>query len=1583
MVHTRHSGDVEVNSPPTFLSLEDRKSRKTRSACADFEGHESDENGGVFQRKKRSVFDEKIVDTRLRPRTGPSRSYNYVFGDSSDDEMTSRRRSRMLSEEEYGVPRRKTQYRRIQSQSSDEEDQKERNHWRGTRSKPQTKEPSNPPEEDDDDDDDDEEEDGHPRGELDEDHDDEDLNNSAVRRSSRLKRKPHRFFGSLRKEEKDGAVGKFDKGKRSRSGENDNSGEEFEDMYSRVKRARTKKMDDDQQENSASNSDGTHDEKNDSGDETQQRRSYSLREHKPRTQRYIAPAIEGKKRTKQAIFHQDSPPPRRRVAKQAAYCSPAHRRPNIRKRQAFHGSSSSTSSDSSDSGTETSDEQRFSRRKAKSMAKARARICPLNFTADMASSNRMLKDRVRSGASLADVDPMEIDKSVTFDSVGGLHEHIMKLKEMVVFPLLYPEFYEKFKVAPSRGVLFYGPPGTGKTLVARALANECSRGAQKVAFFMRKGADCLSKWVGEAERQLRLLFDKAYEMRPSIIFFDEIDGLAPVRSSRQDQIHSSIVSTLLALMDGIDSRGEIVVIGATNRIDSIDPALRRPGRFDKEFHFPLPSLKDRKKILKIHTKEWIPSLRDDFLCELAEKCCGYCGADLKCLVTEATQNALRRRYPQIYTTSDKLQLDVASITLTASDFAMAITNIVPAAQRAAPNPVMALEASVRPLLTRALIRLERALGARFPFSKLTAGTGATRALQDGSSESPDMSGLIGDLPADEEENAPSIFMPTARGHRPHAQQAASAVSFLRSTSSLPLVFRPRILVSGESGEGQSVHLAPAALHLMEHLPVHTLNSATLFAASAKMPEEACAHVFHEAKRTAPSVIFIPYINELWGVVTDCLRVTFLTMVRSMNPSCPILILATCETTYTHLDEQLKELFSVSGGEVVEVDSPTREERHNFFHDLIMLHTMQAPPTHRQAARRALEALPKAPPPEPRRLTDKEQRQLKDSEEDTLRELRIFLRDILGKMGREKKFTIFTKPVDVEEVPDYYTIIKNPMDLSTMMSKIDLHRYYTAGAFMADIFLICSNALLYNPDRGPTDRGIRHRACALRDMAQALLKAELDPDFERLCQEIEQSRKTRGVDSSQSVPAYYHTQPVEKMPTAAGSAEVSKNAAAVCSQSSVPEGCRYSRRVRGLDADRTQPGKDAERMAQLEKSPLGKEEHGESAEKEHSSFTALSSVHQSGDAEKAEESSKKSPHPGSTLDSSSVSDKDVESAGAVQGDCACPSSLGKGPSPVHSGKTTKGSSDSKPSSAHRRASQRKRCPWLAPRRRRRHHSTPVHRHNLTNSVSDVELVELVTDEESMDAAETSPTTKQPEGWNSLPQSQEKHSLEPASVHVPSMVGKTRSGSDIIPTASQEQECGSKEQECGSKEQECGGKEQETARGAAGERREEGGGEGKPPRSVVRSLDMDLMVAHVDSGISSESNGDSRDSLDHNNSNRNPTTVESHVEDGSVASTSTSGSSTRTRSRAQNLLQLSALAVLEGEVGGQVVGDRDRLKGLLERVVQLTDAFTVERLQRLYSVLNCAIFTHRYNLHKEPLIQEMEAAVHKACQEWGSL
>ncbi|KAJ1473499.1 P-loop containing nucleoside triphosphate hydrolase protein, partial [Baffinella frigidus] len=179
------------------------------------------------------------------------------------------------------------------------------------------------------------------------------------------------------------------------------------------------------------------------------------------------------------------------------------------------------------------------------------------------------------------------------------------LKESVFIPLMYPEVFSKLGIEAPKGVLFHGPPGTGKTMLARALANSCGVGERKISFFMRKGADVLSKFVGETERQLRMLFDEASRLQPSIIFFDEFDGLAPVRSARQDYIHSSIVSTLLTLMDGLDKRGNVVLIGATNRPDSgYDTNQCEPGRgrFDREFYFPLPDAAARLKILEIYTK---------------------------------------------------------------------------------------------------------------------------------------------------------------------------------------------------------------------------------------------------------------------------------------------------------------------------------------------------------------------------------------------------------------------------------------------------------------------------------------------------------------------------------------------------------------------------------------------------------------------------------------------------------------------------------------------------------------------------------------------------------------------------------------------------------------------------------------------------------------------------------------------------------------------------------------------------------------------------------------------------------------------
>ncbi|KAM1646291.1 hypothetical protein ACFXTN_007339 [Malus domestica] len=254
-----------------------------------------------------------------------------------------------------------------------------------------------------------------------------------------------------------------------------------------------------------------------------------------------------------------------------------------------------------------------------------------------------------------------------WESVAGLQDVIGCMKEVVMLPLLYPEFFDSLGLTPPRGVLLHGYPGTGKTLVVRALIGACARGDKRIAYFARKGADCLGKYVGDSERQLRLLFQVAEKCQPSIIFFDEIDGLAPSRTRQQDQTHSSVVSTLLALMDGLKSRGSVVVIGATNRPDAVDPALRRPGRFDREIYFPLPSVEDRAAILSLHTQKWPKPVAGSILKLVASRTAGFAGADLQALCTQAAIISLKRNFPlqEVLSTAGKNASDHRRLSLPA------------------------------------------------------------------------------------------------------------------------------------------------------------------------------------------------------------------------------------------------------------------------------------------------------------------------------------------------------------------------------------------------------------------------------------------------------------------------------------------------------------------------------------------------------------------------------------------------------------------------------------------------------------------------------------------------------------------------------------------------------------------------------------------------------------------------------------------------------------------------------------------------------------------------------------------------------
>ncbi|KAF3691625.1 ATPase family AAA domain-containing protein 2 [Channa argus] len=856
--------------------------------------------------------------------------------------------------------------------------------------------------------------------------------------------------------------------------------------------------------------------------EEENQRRYDFRQRKT-VVRYQAPQDEPREPRKRSMYFKGhSSPTRRRFRfSSTAPRSPYNRRRTSlsiseRRRHAIHSSDSTSSS---------SDDEKFQRRRSKNRSRSINRCLPMNLVKEDLLG--IHKDRMKIGTSLADVDPMQIDKTVCFDSIGGLSRHISALKEMVVFPLLYPEVFERFRIQPPRGCLFYGPPGTGKTLVARALANECSQGERKVSFFMRKGADCLSKWVGESERQLRLLFDQAYQMRPSIIFFDEIDGLAPVRSSRQDQIHSSIVSTLLALMDGLDGRGEVVVIGATNRLDSIDPALRRPGRFDREFLFGLPDREARKDILKIHTRQWTPPLSDTFLRELADKCVGYCGADIKAVCSEAALCALRRRYPQIYSSTQKLVLDVNSISITNKDFMYAMSKMVPAAQRAVVSPAKALIPAICPLLSTALQNILHTVGRVFPH--------AEHGLRGKSEQDVACAMFDDDMMFSEDEDYEVFSTGNALNSQPKTTAANGVLNHRRSVMSQPTSYRPRLLLEGKPGSGQSSHLAPAVLHALEKFTVYTLDIAVLFGTSATAPEETCAQIFVEAKRTSPSILYIPHIGQWWETVGPTLRATFLSLLSSIPAFSPILLLATCNLPYDQLSMEVQELFQVEYGEVFHVKVPTSRERKNFFEDLILNQAAKPPMSKKKAVLHALEVLPVASPPPPRQLSEEEIQKLEEQEEHTLRELRLFLRDVTNRLSQDKRFKAFTKPVDLEEVPDYAEVIEKPMDLSTVLSKIDLHHYGTVKEFLQDVDLIWQNALEYNPDRDPSDRQIRHRACALKDTVHAIIRDELDEDFEKICEEIKASRNRRGCFTTRFAPSFYHVLP--KPPTDARTTDV--------------------------------------------------------------------------------------------------------------------------------------------------------------------------------------------------------------------------------------------------------------------------------------------------------------------------------------------------------------------------------------------------------------------------------------------------------------
>ncbi|MGI0021331.1 MAG: AAA family ATPase, partial [Nitrososphaeraceae archaeon] len=265
---------------------------------------------------------------------------------------------------------------------------------------------------------------------------------------------------------------------------------------------------------------------------------------------------------------------------------------------------------------------------------------------------------------------------VTYEDIGGLTDEIKKVREMIELPLRHPEIFEKLGIEAPKGVLLYGPPGTGKTLLAQAVANESN-----AHFISISGPEIMSKFYGESEARLREIFKEAREKSPSIIFVDEIDSIAPKREEVTGEVERRVVSQMLSLMDGLEARGKVIVISATNRPNAIDPALRRPGRFDREIEIKVPNKRGRLEVLQVHTRN-MPLNADIDQDRIAAVTHGFVGADLEYLCKEAAMKCLRRLLPELNLGDEKLAPEVLNkLVVTMADFQNAIREIAPSAMR--------------------------------------------------------------------------------------------------------------------------------------------------------------------------------------------------------------------------------------------------------------------------------------------------------------------------------------------------------------------------------------------------------------------------------------------------------------------------------------------------------------------------------------------------------------------------------------------------------------------------------------------------------------------------------------------------------------------------------------------------------------------------------------------------------------------------------------------------------------------------------------------------------------------------------------
>ena len=670
-----------------------------------------------------------------------------------------------------------------------------------------------------------------------------------------------------------------------------------------------------------------------------------------------------------------------------------------------------------------------------------------------------------------------------FVGVAGLEGHLKSLEEMVLLPLKHPNLYASLGVAPPRGVLFHGPPGTGKTLLARQLAEACSaelvaqrkagdKAAKKahpggVSFFVRNGADCLSKYVGEAERALSTLFEEARAKAPSIIFFDELDGLAPARGSGRgggggELAQHSVVATLLALMDGLSDRGDVVVIGATNRPDALDPALRRPGRFDRELKFVAPDAAQREAILALHTSSWAPASRPTppLLKALAKRCGGFAGADLKALCAEAALAALRRGRPDLYARGADAAAPAAPPVVAPADFDVAFDAAAPAAFRRH-------DADAQGVVPAPLPRHREPLFG----AAVAAAVAAVAGDGDAAAAAP-----------------ATAFGYAVAAHRAPCRGAAAFA-------------RPRAVVLSAAAPRDRDVVAAAVLDALERdgaAIAHGGAGALLRDGAAGLaPDVALAARVRDARaaagRAGAAVLFLPDVDEWWAHAHPQTKVALRALLLEAREDQALLVVATTAGGALD-DDDVAVPDALAAAAEVAVPAPSKKAREAFWAlglgevaaafraGLEAARLPAEEPAEDEAEEKAPSEVDESPAPSPAAP-----REPGEKEAHCLRELRVFLRAALRELKADRSLQALWRPVDPEESPEYFAVVQSPMDLSVVRAKVDGGLYPTLRHFLSDVRVVRENAAAFRAAALGHARAddLAHAAANAEDLARSM------------------------------------------------------------------------------------------------------------------------------------------------------------------------------------------------------------------------------------------------------------------------------------------------------------------------------------------------------------------------------------------------------------------------------------------------------------------------------------------------------------------